>query len=97
MRINYQFWNFLKNLFELLNQSGVSMIIAESSTDANPGLQINVNYSNKSNCKLNFRFQISTMLVAVFLIADTTKKMVDKKFFELSVPLTIVSKLWARS
>ena len=36
MRINYQFWIILKNLFTSLNQSGVSMIIAESSEDVNP-------------------------------------------------------------
>ena len=37
MCINYQFWIILKNLFTSLNQSGVSMIIAESSKDVNPG------------------------------------------------------------
>ena len=38
MSINYQFWNILKNLFASLNQSGVFMIIAESSKDVNLGL-----------------------------------------------------------
>ena len=37
MCINYQFWNILKNLLASLDQSGVSMIIAESSKDVNPG------------------------------------------------------------
>ena len=37
MCINYQFCNILKNRFASLNQSGVSMIIAESSKDVNPG------------------------------------------------------------
>ena len=37
MCINYQFWIILKNLSTSLNQSGVSMIIAESSKDVNPG------------------------------------------------------------
>ena len=37
MCINYQFWTILKNLFTSLNQSGVSMIIAESSKDVNSG------------------------------------------------------------
>ena len=37
MCINYQFWIILKNLFTSLNQSRVSMIIAESSKDVNPG------------------------------------------------------------
>ena len=37
MCINYQFWIILKNLFTSLNQSGVSMIIAESSKGVNPG------------------------------------------------------------
>ena len=41
MCINYQFWIILKNLFTSLNQSGVSMIIAESSKDVNPGNLIN--------------------------------------------------------
>ena len=36
--INYQFWNVLKNLFPSLNQSGISMIIAESSENVNPGI-----------------------------------------------------------
>ena len=38
MCINYQFWIILKNLFTSLNQSGVSMIICESSKDVNPGI-----------------------------------------------------------
>ena len=37
MCINYQFWIILKNLFTSLNQTGVSMILAESSKDVNPG------------------------------------------------------------
>ena len=37
MCIKYQFWTILKNLFSSLNQSGVSMIIVESSKDVNPG------------------------------------------------------------
>ena len=37
MCINYQFWIILKNLFTSLSQSGVSMIIAESSKDVNLG------------------------------------------------------------
>ena len=37
MCINYQFWIILKNLFTSLNQSGVSMVITESSKDVNPG------------------------------------------------------------
>ena len=41
--INYQFWIILKNLFTSLNQSGVSMIIAESSKDVNPGMYLNKN------------------------------------------------------
>ena len=36
--IIYQFWIILKNLFTSLNESGVSMIIAESSKDVNPGV-----------------------------------------------------------
>ena len=38
MRINYQSWNILKNLFESLNQSGVFIIIAENIKDVNPGM-----------------------------------------------------------
>ena len=37
MCVNDQFWKILKNLFESLNQSRVSMTIAESSKDVNPG------------------------------------------------------------
>ena len=40
MCINYQFWIILKNLFTSLNQSGVSMIITESSKDVNPGYNV---------------------------------------------------------
>ena len=36
MCVNYQFWIHLKILFTLLNQSGVSMTISESSKDVNP-------------------------------------------------------------
>ena len=35
MCINYQFWKNLKNLFASLNQSGVSIIIAENIKDVN--------------------------------------------------------------
>ena len=35
--INCQFWNILKNLFESLNQSEFSRIIAQSNKNINPG------------------------------------------------------------
>ena len=42
MCINYQSWNILKNLFASLNQSEVSMIIAESSKGVNPGEKVQI-------------------------------------------------------
>ena len=35
MRIDYQSWNILQTLFESLNQSGVSVVIARNREDVN--------------------------------------------------------------
>ena len=60
MCINYQFRIILKNLFTSLNQSGVSMIIAESSKDVNPGTYIFFFYFNSTILKiLGFLFSYS--------------------------------------
>ena len=52
MCINYKFWNLLKNVFESLNLSAVSMIIAESSKDVNrvPIEIEHILFSHSSEC-----------------------------------------------
>ena len=71
MCINYQFWIILKNLSTSLNQSGVSMIIAESSKDVNQGknrsmefLHFSMHFSKKINKLLQQQWKHSKYMYA---------------------------------
>ena len=55
MCINYQFWNILKIPFASLSQSGVSMIIVESSKDVNTG-KITTSIDRKVNGLKNWNY-----------------------------------------
>ena len=60
MCINYQFWNILENLFEPLNESEVSMIIAENSKNINPGKEYKIDLNMHSRRRLRYGFKITS-------------------------------------